>query len=78
MKTKCLLGFTVNFCQNPENPPFEDRYMYAQVYYGLLTEEALWLVSRHNNNYSLRKENTRLRERLRSLDSFVKVSGELQ
>ena len=28
--------------------------------------------------YSLRKENTRLRERLRSLESFVKVSGELQ
>ena len=30
----------------PENPPFKDRY--ARVYCGLSTEEALWLVSRHN------------------------------
>ena len=30
----------------PENPHFKDRY--DQVYYGLSTEEALWLVSRHN------------------------------
>ena len=27
----------------PENPHFKDRY--DQVYYGLSTEEALWLVS---------------------------------
>ena len=52
MNTKCLMGFTVNFCKSsvpkntPENPPFKDRY--ALVYCGLSTEEVLWLVSKHN------------------------------